>query len=262
MATICCPKSIKACALRITRQDECNIALDPLTANSRVLTSGFMELNLSPDVESGEDITMKNACGEICIRDKDCDRLKGFDVELKLCGVPLTVIEMLIDATLLEDGDGNIVGASMRNAKIAACENSKMLELWSKNSGAVCTPGGAGNDQPLWIQWVLPLTRNWEISGGMNFTTGALEVTISGYAENNPNWFPSFPGPTFPAYDEDGHPVDAAPCILPTDVPADPWSLADQTAIQEGGPMAWRCVDALPTPLNDCGYMPNEVLVP
>lgn len=258
MATICCPKSIKACAMRVTRQDECNIALDPLTANSRVLTAGFMELNLSPDVEAGEDITMKNACGEICIRDKDCDRLKGFEVELKLCGIPLPIIEMLIDATLLEDGEGNIVGASMRNSLNDPCTNSKMLELWSKNAQAICTPGGAGADQPLWIQWVLPLTRNWEISGGLNFTTGALEVAISGYAENNPNWFPSFPGPTFPAYDVAGHPIDPAPCILPDGIAADPWSLTDQTAIQQGGPLAWRCVDALPTPVDDCAYMPYE----
>lgn len=258
MATICCPKSIKACAMRITRQDDCNIALDPLTPNSRVLTSGFMELNLSPDVEAGEDITMKNACGEICIRDKDCDRLKGFEVELKLCGVPLPIIEMLIDATLLEDGEGNIVGAATRNSLTDPCQNSKMLELWSKNAEAVCTPGGAGSDQPLWIQWVLPLTRNWEISGGMNFTTGALEVAISGYSENNPNWFPSFPGATFPAYDGNGNPIDPAPCILPDGITADPWSLTDQTAIQQGGPIAWRCVGSLPGPVNDCAYMPSE----
>lgn len=260
MATICCPKSVKACALRVTREDECGIAVDPLTANSRVLTSGFMELNLSPDVEAGEDITMKNACGEICTRYKDCDRLKGFDVELKLCGVPLPVIEMLIDATLLEDGSGNVVGAAMRNALTDPCQPPKMIELWSKNVGAVCSPAGDTADN-LWIQWVLPLTRNWEISGDLNFTTGALEVTISGYAENNPNWFPSLPGATFPSY-VDGYPTGSAPCILPDGLTADTWSLTDQTAIQQGGPIAWRCVGELPTPVSECAYLPNEVTIP
>ena len=93
--TICCPKSIKACAIRVTRQDTNDVVLDPLTPNSRVLSSGFMELNMSPDVESGEEITTKNGNGEICIRNKDCDRLKGFMVELKLCGIPLPMIEQI-----------------------------------------------------------------------------------------------------------------------------------------------------------------------
>src|SRR6478735_8744867 len=101
MADFCCPKSIKALAMRITRQDECDRAVDPLTPNSRIASTGFMEINLSPDMEAGEDITTKNGNGEICIREKDQDRLKGFEVELKLCGVPVPVLEMLIDATVL-----------------------------------------------------------------------------------------------------------------------------------------------------------------
>lgn len=257
--TICCPKSIKACALRITRQNECDVALDPLTPNARIQTSGFMELNLSPDVESGEDITTKNACGDICIRDKDCDRLKGFDVELKLCGIPLAAIEMLTGATLLSDGAGGFNGAVMKEAKSAACENSKMVEIWSKNADkGVCDVDGAPAN--LWIHWVLPRTINWEISGGLNFTNGALEVTVTGYAENNPLWFPSFPGSTFPSYvpgggDPAGVPTGAAPTVLPPDITADAWTLTDQSAVQLGGPLAWRCVNALPTPIDDCGYV-------
>lgn len=256
---ICCPKSIKACALRITRQNECDIALDPLVANSRIQTAGFMEMNLSPDVESGEDITTKNACGDICIRDKDCDRLKGFEVELKLCGIPLTVIEMLTGATLLSDGVGGFNGAVMRESKDAACENSKMIELWSKNADkGQCTVDGTS--QNLYIHWVLPRTINWEISGGLNFTNGPLEITLTGYAENNPLWFPSYADSVFPSYvpgggDPTSVPTGAPGPVLPPDVTADPWTLADQAAIQAGGPLAWRCVAALPTPIDDCGYV-------
>lgn len=256
--SICCPSSIKACALRITRQNECDVALDPLTPNSRIATSGFMELNLSPDVESGNDITTKNACGDICIRDKDCSRLKGFDVELKLCGIPLPVIEMLTGATLLSDGAGGFSGAVMRESKAAACENSKMIEVWSKNAAKVCSVDGAVEN--LYIQWVLPLTIDWEISGGLNFTMNALEVVLKGYAQNNPLWFPSYPGSTFPAWtpgggDPTGTPSAAAPAILPPGVDADPWTLTDQAAVQAGGPLAWKCVSALPTPIDNCNYV-------
>lgn len=261
--SLCCPKSTKACAIRVTRQNECDVALDPLTPNSRLQTSGFMELNLSPDIESGEDITTKNACGDICIRDKDCDRLKGFEVELKLCGIPLGLIEMLTGATLLSDGAGGFNGAVMREAKSASCENSKALELWSKNSDkGVCDVDGTPSN--LWIQWVLPRTINWEISGGLNFTIGALEVTLSGYAENNPLWYPSFPRSTFPSYtpgggDPTGVPTGVAGPVLPAGIDADAWTLTDQAAIQGGGPLAWRCVSELPSPLDACDYVESGI---
>jgi len=258
--SICCPKSIKACAMRITRNNECDVALDPLVPNSRIQSSGFMEINLSPDVESGEDITTKNACGDICIRDKDCDRLKGFEVELKLCGVELPVIEMLTGATLLSDGNGGFAGAVMRESKSAACENSKSLEFWSKNADkGTCTVDGVVQNQ--YIHWVLPRSINWEISGGLNFTTAALEITLSGYAENNPLWFPSYAGSTFPSYvpgggDPDGVPTGTPGPVLPPGVTADGWTLADQSAIQAGGPLAWKCVNDLPAPLSSCAYVP------
>jgi len=216
-----------------------------------------MEVNLSPDVEAGEDITTKNACGDICIRDKDCDRLKGFEVELKLCGVPLTVIEMLTGATLLSDGAGGFSGLVMRESKAAACEPSKMVEFWSKNADkGACSVDGT--TQNLWIHWVLPRSINWELSGGLNFTTGPLEVTLSGYAENNPLWFPSYPGTTFPSWtpgggDPSGVPTGAPPPVLPPQITADPWTLSDQAAVQAGGPLFMRCVGNIPV-TSECNY--------
>ncbi|MCJ7666888.1 MAG: hypothetical protein MUP04_01150, partial [Anaerolineae bacterium] len=190
----------------------------------------------------------------------DCDRLKGFEVELKVCGVPLPVIEMLTGATLLSDGAGGFNGAVMRESKDAPCENSKALEFWSRNADkGQCSVDGTTEN--LYIHWVLPSTINWEISGGLNFTNGPLEITLKGYAENNPLWFPSYPGITFPSYvpgfgDPTGLPTGGPPPDLPDGITADPWTLADQAAIQAGGPLAWRCVGALPSPIDDCGYVP------
>jgi len=264
--TICCPKSIKACALRITRQNECDVALGPLVPNSRIETAGFMTLSLSPDVEAGEDITTKNACGDICIRDKDCDRLKGFDLELTLCGVPPHVIEMLTGGTLLLDGSGNVKGLAMRESKDAVCLDSLALEFWSKNADkGVCSIDGL--TQNLWVHWVLPRTINWEISGGLEFSTGPLEIVLSGYAENNPLWWPSFPdGLVFPGYTDPADPTSVPTAAIPgdqlqlppcTQTYPDPWTLADQSAVQAGGPMAWSCVPQLPPCVNDCAYVPD-----
>jgi len=255
-----CPQSVRGCALRITRLNECGVALDPLTPNSRIQTSAFVEATFSPDTEDGEDITVKNACGAICIRDKDCPRLKGFDVTLKLCGVPMAILEMLLDATLLDATTlGDFKGAVLRNSKTAPCQDPKGIEIWSKNvNRAACGIGGAGAQ--VYVDWLLPHTKNWEISGDLAFNTSNLEVELMGYAENNPNWFPSWPNATFPSYvpgggDPTGVPTGGPPPILPAGITADTWTLADQAAIQAGGPLAWQSVASLPDPIDDCNYV-------
>jgi hypothetical protein len=220
-----------------------------------------MELNLSPDIITGEVTDIATTCGDICISHNDCDKVRGFDIELKLCGVPLPVLEMLTGITLMDDGMGNFVGAALREGKSNRCSNDpKMIELWTKNADRPsCDIDGVPGS--LWIHWILPRTIKWEISGSINFNSGPLEFALSAYAENNPNFYPSWPGLTFPSYvpgggDPTGLPTGAPPPVLPAGITADPWTITDQVVIQGAGPLAWKCVDSLPSPIDDCGYVP------
>ncbi len=193
-----CPQSIRGCAVRITRLNECGVPLDPLVPNSRIQFAAFTEVTLSPDTEDGANITMKNACGQICIRDKDIPRLLGFDVKLVMCGVPLPALEMLLDTTLLHgDTPGDFKGAVLRESKSAAAPNPKMFEVWSKNANRTqCGVGGVG--AAVYVQWLMAHTKNWEIDDDLSFSyEDPLTFGLSGYVENNPNWFPSWPGATF-----------------------------------------------------------------
>lgn len=256
-----CPQSIRGVAVRITRLNECGVPLDPLVPNSRIQFAAFTEMSMSPDTEDGANITMKNAAGQICIRDKDIPRLLGFDVKLMLCGVPLTALEMLLDTTLLHSTTaGDFKGAVLRESKSAVAPDPKMIEVWSKNANrAQCGVGGAGS--AVYVQWLLSTTKNWEITGDVSFKyEDALTFELSGYAENNPNFFPSWPAATFPKWvpgggDPAGTPTGVAGPVLPNGIAADDWTLADQTAIQAGGPMAWQTVATLPDPLEDCAYV-------
>lgn len=256
-----CPQSIQGIMCRITRLNDCGVPLDPLTPNSRIQFAAFTSLALSPDLQTGANIVEVNAAGQICIRDLDCDRLLGFNATLMLCGVPLPALEMLLDTILLHsETPGDFKGAVLRNSKDGPCPNPKMFELWSKNANrAQCGVGGTGS--AVYVQWLLPWTQNWEIDGDMTFNyTDALVIQLKGYVQNNPNWFPSWPDTTFPSYvpgggDPDGVPTGPAPTILPNDISPDPWTLEDQTAIQEGGPLAWETVGTLPSPIDDCNYV-------
>ena len=256
-----CPQSIRGCAVRITRLNMCGVPLDPLTPNSRIQFAAFTELGLKPDVSKGADITIKNACGQICIRDKDCPRLLGFDATFMLCGVPLPALEMLLDAILLHaTTPGDFKGAVLRNSKVGDCPDPKMVEIWSKNANRdQCGIGGTG--AAVYTQFLAAHTKNWEVNGDFKFSYDKpLEITLDGYVENNPNWFPSWPSASFPSYvpgggDPAGVPTGPPGPVLPNFITADTWTTGDQTAIQGAGPIAWQSVGALPSPLEDCAYV-------
>lgn len=262
---ICCPSSVQGFALRLTQEDVCGIPVSSNTAMSRIQTTGFIELTLSPDIEDGLDITTKKANGEICIRRKDQDRLKGFDIELALCGVPVPVMEMLLGASLLFNAAGDVKGLVFPESKQQALPDPIGVEIWSLNNSADC--GNAASAGDAYIDWVLPRTSNWQVTGSLNFNNGELEIRLSGYAENNNGWFPSFPDTSatgdFDFQSAGLDPYGSYPLpTTPLGVTEDEWTAADVLAIRAGGPLVESCVGALPAPLDDCGYVTSATVGP
>ena len=223
--TICCPKSIKGLAIRVTRTDVCGVPEAETVAQSRIATNGFVSLSLSPNIETGESITVKNADGSFCIVDDEADLLRLFDLEMLLCGVPLPLLEMLLGVSVLTDG-ADTVGGVLPSKENQANNLPRQLEVWSRNKdAAACAPGAT----PVpYVQWLLPLTRNWNLGGSLDFTVSNLEVTLTGKGEESPGFTPSV---------------------------ATEWSAGQILAIQNGGPLAWKCVGTLPS-VDDCGYVP------
>ena len=223
--TICCPKSIKGLAIRVTRTDVCGVPEAETIAQSRIATNGFVTMTLSPNIETGEAITVKNADGSFCVVDEDPDLLRGFDLELLLCGVPTPLLEMLLGASVLTDGPDTVGGVLPSRANQTNLL-PRQIEIWSRNKDATaCAPGAS----PVpYVEWLLPLTRKWNLGGSLAFSISNLEVTLTGFAEESPGYETSVAGE---------------------------WSAADILAIQSGGPLAWKCVGSLPV-VDDCGYVP------
>jgi hypothetical protein len=272
----CCPKSIKALAIRITPLDlfyGSYLSGDPLipfppaptTPFTRWQTSGFSELVISPDYEQANETLMMNpAANSIGVVHRPPDQMKGFNLELKLCGMP-TIATKLLDGlsagnNLVDDfcGDTSVVGQTFNNdmENGGACLGF-IIDLWSKNAATTCD--AAGNTLGGYIHWVLPYTDRWAMSGGLNFNIGAAELSLSGYAKKNPMFYPSMPGPHFPSYqDFEPYVGGPAPCVLPAGVVADSWTVADMEQIRLGGALAYKCVDSLPGVLDDCGPVPQS----
>jgi hypothetical protein len=237
--------------------------VSPTTANSRIQTAGFVELAVSPKYEDGQtDITRWGGIetGMVMIVDRDFDVLLGFDLKLKLCGVPTAVVEMMLGVNLLTDA-GDVTGGVVKDDKRFACRDPLMLEVWSKN--VADQPLNADGSCDNWIHWLLPLTNFWALDGDLTFNNGTVEVALRGFGSASPGWYPSAPDSTagFGSY-VDGWPTGPPPVLANPLVTPDAWTLGDLADIRAGGPLAWKCVPALPSPLDECGYVPADCVEP
>jgi hypothetical protein len=106
--------------MRATKVSACG---DPvLGATSVVVTSGFVSATFSPNVETGETITVTNANGDRCVNDVPDAKFTHYGVSISFCGVNPELLNLMTGQKVVFDGDGNPVGfrQSSRVKNVAA----------------------------------------------------------------------------------------------------------------------------------------------
>ena len=174
-----CARQVQACAIRVARLDGAGVP-DPGASNLYV-TDALTQLGVEPVIAEGDEFEVKNACGEVCVNVKDCDRLRRLDLTLGLCYPDPELQELLAGGTVLTSGDA--VGYAFPELGAAACPNGVSVELWTKRYD---TGGSLDADFPY--EWyVLPKTF-WQHST-RTFENGPITIEFQGFAVENENWF-------------------------------------------------------------------------
>ena len=173
---------IKARRIRVTKLDEC-AEPDATVGNlSTLVTSGFIKVGGSMEVEDGEEFLVKNAWGELCINEKDASRIKRVNLEMEFCQVHPALLELIAGATSSQDGSSNYVGASFGEA----VGTKFQLEVWTKIAGSDCDPS-----QPIpYTYWCFPVVTNG-ILGDFEFANAAATLMVNGNTEGAPSSFSS-----------------------------------------------------------------------
>jgi hypothetical protein len=96
-------------------------------ACATAVSKGFISVSYSPNVEDGDEITVKNANGEICIADQADSSFKRWDLEIEFCGVDPELLSMMATLTLENDG-ADAVGFRVPEGTAA---EQFALELWT-----------------------------------------------------------------------------------------------------------------------------------
>lgn len=150
--------AIRGKRIRLTELD----AFGRLTAGARqIATSGFVTLSLSPQVEDGTDIVVRNAAGAICVNERTNPSFTGFDVEIEFCDVNPSTLSIVTNSEEYMDYEGDISGFTVPEGEIAG---RFALELWTGLAGVAS--GEEGTEPSGYL--LLPLVAQG--------TIGDLEV--------------------------------------------------------------------------------------
>jgi hypothetical protein len=179
MATVC-PTPIKFCRVRVTR-------LDPITgavlggATGGAVSKGAVTIAFSPEIEEGEEATLKNGCGEILATAKEDDRFKRWSMVLTMGEFDPAVFSILTGATAATDG-ADLIGIIGEDQFADDFEPTlAALEGWAQ-----AYEGDIPDSTRPWFYVLIPAS-SWVIG---DFTLGADPATIplNGFSKSNDMW--------------------------------------------------------------------------
>ncbi|MFI6326575.1 PKD domain-containing protein [Nonomuraea sp. NPDC050556] len=169
--------------MRVTRLDNAGRPIS--SACAFVVTSGFVSVELGAEVEDGEETTVTNAAGEICVSEKACDQLKWRNVTITFCQVDPDLVQ-IINPTYKKvvDAAGNTVG--WRGSSSLSCDTGYALEIWmdTTNVDNTVIPSYADG---VWGYLLLP----WVVGGApgdLTIENGALSFVFNGRTKSGGGW--------------------------------------------------------------------------
>lgn len=165
-----CVSAIKSCAIRMIRVDSCGRPV--VGPKSVIVSKGYTSIGASADVEEGEEFLVKNACGELCINEKDCSILKRLNLTVNFCKIDFGAVEMTTSQRLLVNDTGGANGFTL--GETVQCDDGWSLEVWQKIAGAQCDVGG---ERP-WLYWAYPNISNGML-GDLTFENGPFQFDLT-----------------------------------------------------------------------------------
>lgn len=176
-----CFTPIRGRRMRVTRVD--TIGRPVPGECSTVVTSGFVNVEMTAEIEEGEETTVRTAGGELCVSEKGADQLKWINVSIEFCQVDPDLFSMINPTwTKLLDRNGQTIG--WEESHNYSVDSGFALEVWSDVTGY--TPSDP-NAEGAWVYYLLPFVVGGTL-GDMTIENGAVTFTITGRTKKGSQW--------------------------------------------------------------------------
>ena len=182
MATkIVCYPVVRARAARFTKVDDCGCPKPGLC--NIIVISDVVTVAASAEIEEGEEITVRNFAGQLCISDKPCDSLKWYNLEITLCKQIPALYSLTSGYQVAHNANGEVVGFGISSN--IDCSGGFALELWGDVPGQACLPGTSGGQYDYLIfPWVSAAT----LTGDIEIGNSARQPILRGRTKTGGCW--------------------------------------------------------------------------
>ncbi len=173
-----CGVSFGLCAVRLTVVDS---AGNVVAGSMSYVTDSPIEITLTPNIESGNTVSVRNGCGCSVARFKFPDTFNWFEFSFNKAALEPEMEAFLLGGETIDDS-GDVVGLVFPSS--LDCDDdlpSVAFEYWTKHVV------GSGQDGAFpWIHWVFPST-SWSLADN-TFGEDATQISLNGFSRTNSNW--------------------------------------------------------------------------
>lgn len=175
-------KPIKGRVLRVVRLDSCGNALTGTAGlKGMVVSDGFIKADFTPNFDAGVEFIQKNAQGDLCVNEKDPDRLKRMDVKISMCSIDPAIVELMTGSRVISTGT-DATGVAFNSDPSTS---NFSLEIWSSLAGSTgCAPGAGA---PTYFMWTIPWLQNMKVNV-VTIDNTPITIELEGNSKANQNY--------------------------------------------------------------------------
>ena len=173
-----CGVSFGLCRARITRVDASGNVIAGLFA---YITDLPLTVTVTPNIEAGNSIVVRNGCGCAVARKKFADTFNWWEFSFQDTALEPQMEAFMLGAETIVDA-ADVVGLAYPSS--LACDEDEpavAFEFWTEHGV------GSGQDATFpWVHFVYPMTI-WQQAAN-TFEAAAAQPGLNGFSRTNPQW--------------------------------------------------------------------------
>lgn len=173
-----CGVSFGLCRVRVTRVDSNG---NVIAGNNAYVTDSALTITVSPNIETGNAISVRNGCGCKISSFKFPDTFNWWEFQFSDTTLEPVMEAFMLGASTIEDGADTVGLAYPSSLACDEDEPAVALEFWTKHIV------GSGQDATYpWVHFVYPMTI-WQVADN-TFEEAAGTPSLTGFSRTNGNW--------------------------------------------------------------------------
>jgi hypothetical protein len=175
-----CYSVLRGKRIRVTDLSACGEAPAPSTANSMIVSSGFITVQFAPVYKDATEYEQVDADDNLCVNEMGRKQLKRVEFTISFCNVDPELVTLFTGNPVEVDNAGNSVG--FRLSEDAAVADFA-FELWSGIGNQPCDESGNTPYGYFLLPWATDATLN-----DHTVENGVTNFEITGRTEHNALW--------------------------------------------------------------------------